>query len=29
MKHWFNKDKTIRLYNEDCLDIMNKFIEKT
>lgn len=27
MKHWFNKDKTIRLYNEDCINILDRMIE--
>lgn len=28
MKYWFNEDKSIRLYNDDCFNAMNKFIEK-
>lgn len=28
MKYWFNEDKTIRLYNEDCLVVLDKLIEK-
>lgn len=28
MKYWFNKDKSIKLYNGDCLEIMSKLIEK-
>lgn len=27
MKYWFNKDKSIRLYNGDCREVMNKLIE--
>ena len=27
MKYWFNEDKSIRLYNGDCLGVMNKLIE--
>lgn len=28
MKYWFNEDESIRLYNGDCFNVMNKFIEK-
>lgn len=28
MKHYFSEDKNIRLYNGDCLEVMNKLIEK-
>lgn len=27
MKYWFNKDKSIRLYNGDCREVMDKLIE--
>lgn len=27
MKYWFNEDKSIRLYNGDCLEVMNKLIK--
>ena len=27
MNYWFSEDKTIQLYNGDCLDIMDKLIE--
>lgn len=27
MKYWFSEDNKIKLYNEDCLDIMDKAIE--
>lgn len=27
MKYWFNDDKSIRLYNGDCRDVMDKLIE--
>lgn len=27
MKYWFNEDKSIRLYNDDCLEVMDKLIE--
>lgn len=28
MKHWFNEDKSIRVYNEECLYVMDKLIEQ-
>lgn len=28
MKYYFNEDKSIKMYNADCIDIMNKLIEK-
>ena len=27
MKYWFNNNKTIKLYNGDCLEVMDKLIE--
>ena len=27
MKYYFNEDKSVRLYNGDCLDVMDKLIE--
>lgn len=27
MKHWFNEDKSIKLYQGDCLEVMDKLIE--
>ena len=27
MKYWFNNNKTIKLYNSDCLEVMGKLIE--
>lgn len=27
MKHYINEDKSIRLYNGDCLEVMDKLIE--
>lgn len=27
MKYWFNEDKSIRMYNEDCIDILKNMIQ--
>lgn len=27
MKYWFNDDKTMRLYNGDCIEVMDKLID--
>lgn len=27
MKYWFSEDKSIRLYNDDCLEVMDKMID--
>lgn len=28
MKHWFSEDKYIKIYNEDCLIVLDKLIDK-
>lgn len=27
MNYWFNEDKSIKIYNEDCLTVLDKLID--